>query len=388
MSPRPMRVLVTGAASGIGLGIARHFAERGHAVWLSDRDAGALGQAAAAARELGWNATGLELDVTSAERIDAAVAAIGPQGVDLLVNNAGLQHVAPLDEFPRERWELLVAVMLTGAAMLTRALLPGMRQRGFGRMSADFSGMPPPPLHAAPLLPTDFPTARRRKVTSASRDRPDGADAEGGVAAVSYDDDVHPYSDLALGRVDAVLLDHVLAEKAMRRERGLVTQPDAVAVRGRHQEHQAEGVLAQALVDQHHRNGQLLARSHRVLQAVQQDAHASLDLVACYRERDLGHGNAGWIEGAGRAQPRRPGRERVGRPVSGAGSDRPRAAPRAGGTAASNTAGGCRASSTKRPGWRACRRSSSQSKTNAWSGAPARRARLAIRRRTSGLAMS
>ena len=54
--------------------------------------------------------------------------------------------------------------------------------------------------------------------------------AEGGVVAVSYDDDVHPYSDLALGRVDAVLLDHVLAEKAMRRERGLVTQAEAVAV--------------------------------------------------------------------------------------------------------------------------------------------------------------
>jgi polar amino acid transport system substrate-binding protein len=54
--------------------------------------------------------------------------------------------------------------------------------------------------------------------------------AEGGVMAVSYDDDVHPYTDLGLGRIDAVLLDHVLAEKAMRRERGLVTQPEAVAV--------------------------------------------------------------------------------------------------------------------------------------------------------------
>ena len=54
--------------------------------------------------------------------------------------------------------------------------------------------------------------------------------AGGGVTAVSYDDDVHPYSDLVLGRIDAVLLDHVLAEKAMRRERGLVTQPGTVAV--------------------------------------------------------------------------------------------------------------------------------------------------------------
>ncbi|MGE5198891.1 MAG: ABC transporter substrate-binding protein/permease [Rhodospirillaceae bacterium] len=51
-----------------------------------------------------------------------------------------------------------------------------------------------------------------------------------GVVAVSYDDDVHPYSDLLLGRIDAVLLDHVLAEKAARRERGLVTQPATVAI--------------------------------------------------------------------------------------------------------------------------------------------------------------
>jgi len=56
------------------------------------------------------------------------------------------------------------------------------------------------------------------------------AQAARGVVAVSYDDDVHPYSDLALGRLDAVLLDHVLADKAMRRERGLVTHPETVAV--------------------------------------------------------------------------------------------------------------------------------------------------------------
>jgi polar amino acid transport system substrate-binding protein len=56
------------------------------------------------------------------------------------------------------------------------------------------------------------------------------AQSELGIVAVSYDDDVHPYSDLAIGRLDAVLLDHVLADKAMRRERGLATQPATVAV--------------------------------------------------------------------------------------------------------------------------------------------------------------
>jgi 3-hydroxybutyrate dehydrogenase len=103
-------------------------------VWLTDRDGGAAGRAAAQLRDRGFAAAGVALDVTSATDIDAAIAPLEPGGVDLLVNNAGLQHVAPLEEFPRERWELLIAVMLTGSAMLTRAVLPGMRQRGFGRI--------------------------------------------------------------------------------------------------------------------------------------------------------------------------------------------------------------------------------------------------------------
>jgi 3-hydroxybutyrate dehydrogenase len=52
----------------------------------------------------------------------------------VLVNNAGLQHVAPLEEFPMGKWDFLVQVMLTGVARLTRAVLPGMRARGFGRV--------------------------------------------------------------------------------------------------------------------------------------------------------------------------------------------------------------------------------------------------------------
>jgi 3-hydroxybutyrate dehydrogenase len=134
MSDRRLRALVTGAGSGIGLGIARYLAERGHAVLLGDRDTASAERGAAGLRAAGHSATARLLDVTSATDIDAAVAALVPEGVDLLVNNAGLQHVAPLEEFPRERWELLIAVMLTGSAMLTRAFLPGMRRRGFGRI--------------------------------------------------------------------------------------------------------------------------------------------------------------------------------------------------------------------------------------------------------------
>jgi 3-hydroxybutyrate dehydrogenase len=57
-----------------------------------------------------------------------------PCPVDVLVNNAGLQYVARLEEFPVEKWALLVDVMLTGPARLTRALLPGMRERNYGRI--------------------------------------------------------------------------------------------------------------------------------------------------------------------------------------------------------------------------------------------------------------
>lgn len=134
MTARSLRVLVTGAGSGIGLGLARHLCAGGHAVWFTDRDIALVEGAAGAINGDGRRACALELDVTSADSIADAVAAIGIEGVDLLVNNAGLQHVAPLEDFPAERWARLVAVMLTGPAMVTRALLPGMRRRNFGRV--------------------------------------------------------------------------------------------------------------------------------------------------------------------------------------------------------------------------------------------------------------
>jgi 3-hydroxybutyrate dehydrogenase len=73
------------------------------------------------------------MDVTSGESIARALGTIS-RPIEVLVNNAGLQHVAPLEDFPMDRWTYLVDVMLVGVARLTRAVLGGMRGRGFGRI--------------------------------------------------------------------------------------------------------------------------------------------------------------------------------------------------------------------------------------------------------------
>src|SRR6478752_2064657 len=125
-------ILITGAGSGIGAGIAAGLAAAGHHLIVTDV---ALAPAEAVARAIvaaGGSAEALVLDVTSDESIAAALAASRP--VEVLVNNAGLQHVAPLEDFPMDRWDFLVQVMLVGVARLTRAVLPGMRERGFGRI--------------------------------------------------------------------------------------------------------------------------------------------------------------------------------------------------------------------------------------------------------------
>ena len=123
-------VLVTGAGSGIGAGIARELATQGHRLLVTDVSLAAAEAVAAELRGRGHAAEARALDVTS----ETSVAALADLPVDVLVNNAGLQHVAPLEEFPMEKWDFLVQVMLTGAARTTRAFLPGMRARGFGRI--------------------------------------------------------------------------------------------------------------------------------------------------------------------------------------------------------------------------------------------------------------
>jgi 3-hydroxybutyrate dehydrogenase len=125
-------ILVTGAGSGIGAGIAAGLAAAGHHLVVTDVAPGPAEAVARAILDEGGSAEARVLDVTSDASIAAALAASPP--VDVLVNNAGLQHVAPLEEFPMEKWDFLVQVMLVGVARQTRAVLPGMRERGFGRI--------------------------------------------------------------------------------------------------------------------------------------------------------------------------------------------------------------------------------------------------------------
>ena len=126
--------LVTGAASGIGKEIARTFVREGAKVAIAD-----LNQAGAdaAAAELGGperRAIGIAMDVTSEEQVEAGMAkAVNSFGrLDVLVSNAGIQIVAPLDEFPFAKWKQLLAIHLDGAFLTTRVALRQMYKQGSG----------------------------------------------------------------------------------------------------------------------------------------------------------------------------------------------------------------------------------------------------------------
>jgi 3-hydroxybutyrate dehydrogenase len=118
------RALVTGAASGIGEACARRLAEAGADVTVLDVDG-------ARAERLAGEIGGMPMQ---ADLSDAAVLDALEVETDILVNNAGLQHVAPVHEFPPERFAVILRVMVEAPFRLVRAALPGMYERGFGRV--------------------------------------------------------------------------------------------------------------------------------------------------------------------------------------------------------------------------------------------------------------
>jgi 3-hydroxybutyrate dehydrogenase len=130
--------LVTGSTSGIGFGIARALAEAGSAVVLNG-----FGVASEIAKvrdqieadfgvKVGFSAADMTKPEAIAEMIAATVAEHGR--LDVLVNNAGIQFVAPLDQFPVEKWDAILSINLSSAFHTTRLSLPSMRQNKFGRI--------------------------------------------------------------------------------------------------------------------------------------------------------------------------------------------------------------------------------------------------------------
>ena len=126
--------IVTGAASGIGREIARIYAREGAHVAVADLNVDAANVAAAEIRAAGGKAIAVAMDVTSEEGVAAGVAATVAAfgGVDILVSNAGIQIVHPLEEFTYADWKKMLAIHVDGAFLTTRACLPLMYKSGRG----------------------------------------------------------------------------------------------------------------------------------------------------------------------------------------------------------------------------------------------------------------
>ena len=131
-------VVITGSTSGIGLGIARAFAGEGANVMLNgfgdakEIESIRTGLAAEHSVKVVYSAADMSKPAEIATMINNALTAFG--GIDILVNNAGIQFVAPVDEFPPEKWEAILSINLSAVFYATRAVLPAMKAKNWGRI--------------------------------------------------------------------------------------------------------------------------------------------------------------------------------------------------------------------------------------------------------------
>ncbi|QLG88912.1 3-hydroxybutyrate dehydrogenase [Chitinibacter bivalviorum] len=138
MSLKNKVALITGSTSGIGLGIARALAKEGATIVLNGLgDPAAIEQTRAAlAAEFGVKTYFIGADLTQAAAVAAMIQEVESTcgQLDILVNNAGMQHVSPIEDFPPEKYDLIIALNLSAAFHAIRLAVPGMKQRNWGRI--------------------------------------------------------------------------------------------------------------------------------------------------------------------------------------------------------------------------------------------------------------
>ncbi len=137
MSLKGKTALITGSTSGIGLGIAKGFAEQGINIVMNGfGDANAIESERISLEKHGVKAIYIGADMTKPDEIGAMIKDAEKEFgvIDILVNNAGIQHVAPIEEFPPEKWDDMIAIILSSAFHTTRHALAGMKKAGWGRI--------------------------------------------------------------------------------------------------------------------------------------------------------------------------------------------------------------------------------------------------------------
>jgi len=126
--------LVTGSTSGIGLAMAKAMAKQGANVMMNgfgDKDA-SMAEVKAYGVEVDYHGADMSKPAEIAQMIAACEQRFG--SIDVLINNAGIQHVANVEDFPVDRWDAVIAINLSSAFHATRLALPGMKQRNWGRI--------------------------------------------------------------------------------------------------------------------------------------------------------------------------------------------------------------------------------------------------------------
>lgn len=129
-------VFVTGAASGIGKQIAESFLKNGAKVMFSDINQEALNNTITELQKKGYDCMSVKCDITKEEEINHAIdKTVEKYGrLDILINNAGLQHVSMIEDFPTDKFEFMIKIMLTAPFIATKKAFPIMKKQGFGRI--------------------------------------------------------------------------------------------------------------------------------------------------------------------------------------------------------------------------------------------------------------